>query len=188
MPSSSDHSADERTDADRLPVDERLGSDRRSLTLDVLTGLETVVELSELAAGIGVRELGFDDADSATIERIAIDLHHVHLPALAEASPLEYDPSSRRIDPSGLEANAASVVEARRSARDESLRTVLDSLPDDGEIRLEVLSRRVAEETASETDSHANAVACQLHHRYLPALADAGHVRYDPEAHTVEPL
>ncbi|WP_225336608.1 DUF7344 domain-containing protein [Halomicrobium urmianum] len=184
MSEPTDHSADGRTDADRLLVER---PDRRRLTLDVLAGLETSVQLDELAAGVAVRELGFDDADSTAIDCIAVDLHHVHLPALADVSALEYDPSSKRIDPSGLGTNVASVFETRRSAAGERQRTVLASLPDGREISVERLSRRIAEETAGATDAHTDTVACTLHHCDLPALADAGRVRYDPEDRTVEP-
>lgn len=97
------------TDADASTVElsasdrhELLVADRRRLTLDILAGNTTPVELEELAAGIAAREDGIDAVDEETIERAAIDLHHAHLPKMAELGVLEYDPETRRIDPSGI--------------------------------------------------------------------------------------
>ncbi|WP_331236472.1 DUF7344 domain-containing protein [Natronorarus salvus] len=84
-----------------LAPDERyslLASARRRLALDLLAETTATLDLEEFAAGIVARE-GTIPADSDAIERVAISLHHVHLPALADADVLEYDPERRLIEP-----------------------------------------------------------------------------------------
>lgn len=78
-----------------------LASDRRRLALDILTGKTAPVELEELAVGIAAREGGSDAVDEETVERVAITLHHVHLPKMVDLGVLDYDPKTNRIDPDG---------------------------------------------------------------------------------------
>lgn len=100
-------SSNETTDSPEitgLPASERyrlLAADRRRLALDILAGQTTPVELEELAAGIAAREDESTSVDEETLERVAITLHHTHLPKLAEAGVLDYDPESHQIDPDG---------------------------------------------------------------------------------------
>ena len=78
--------------ADRHRV---LTSERRRLTLDILAGTGAAVERVELARGIVAREDGIDAVDEDAILHVAITLHHVHLPLIAELGVLAYDPESR---------------------------------------------------------------------------------------------
>ncbi|WIV66522.1 DUF7344 domain-containing protein [Natrialbaceae archaeon AArc-T1-2] len=105
----SNNGSDERADAVELTTDEYhelLVSKRRRLTIDVLGGNTSSVALDELAAGIVAREEGIDAANEDAVERVAIDLHHVHLPKMDELGLLEYDPDSCRVDPSGVSIDA----------------------------------------------------------------------------------
>ena len=82
-----------------LPTGDRhrlLASARRRLALEILAERTTPLDLEELAAKIAARE---DGADEATPERVAVSLHHVHLPMMAALGVVEYDPGTHRIDP-----------------------------------------------------------------------------------------
>ena len=83
--------------ADLRPPDRHrlLMSERRRLTLDILEGTGTSIELEELARGIVAREDGIDAVDEDAILHVAITLHHNHLPFIAETGILEYDPVGR---------------------------------------------------------------------------------------------
>lgn len=87
-----------------LPAGERhrlLAADRRRLVLQVLAGEAPPVDLEGLAAAVAAREAADDAVEEQTVERVTITLHHNHLPTLAAAGALEYDPESNRIDPEG---------------------------------------------------------------------------------------
>lgn len=101
--------AHEETDVDAhtgeqatLPPDDRhslLAAARRRLTLDVLAETTGVVELEALAAEVAARDVGRDPVDGSAVKHVAIDLHHVHLPKLADYGLVTYDPSTHWIDP-----------------------------------------------------------------------------------------
>lgn len=96
---------DEDTSVVELAVSDRhglLAADRRRLTLDILDGKTTAVELAELAAGIAAREGGIDAVDEESIERVAVSLHHIHLPKMDDLGVLDYDPEERTLDPPGV--------------------------------------------------------------------------------------
>lgn len=73
-----------------------LRDDRRRLVLDVLAERPETVTLSEVAAEVAAREDGCD-ADSDTVERIEVALHHTHLPKMDELGALSYRPDTHRI-------------------------------------------------------------------------------------------
>lgn len=82
---------------------ELLASERRRELLDVLADRTTPVELEKVAV-LTVVEGDDPDAgapDDGSVQRVATTLHHTHLPKMAEAGVLDYDPQSRRIDPRG---------------------------------------------------------------------------------------
>ena len=81
-------------------------AERRRLLLDVLAEESEPAGLGELAATIAAREDGTDAVDEATAERVAVTLHHVHLPKMGELGILDYDPESHRIDPDGVTTEA----------------------------------------------------------------------------------
>lgn len=71
---------------------ELLAVGRRRTTLDILADSNTPVELEELAATVAERENSQGIADKAIIERVAISLHHSHLPKMADLGIIDYDP------------------------------------------------------------------------------------------------
>lgn len=91
-----DTNASDLTASDRHRL---LAVERRRLVLDILAGNTDPVELDELATGIVEREDGTDAVDEPTVERVAITLHHVHLPKVAQFGIIDYDPKTRRIEP-----------------------------------------------------------------------------------------
>ena len=78
-----------------------LAAERRRLVLQVLAGEPPPVDLETLAVEVAARETESLAVDEQTIDRVAIALHHTHLPMLADAGVLAYDPESHRIDPGG---------------------------------------------------------------------------------------
>lgn len=105
--------SNETTDGIASPVDlttsERhrlLASARRKLTLEILDETTAPIDLDELAARLFARETGAD-GDETAVERVAIALHHVHLPKLDSAGVLRYDPRSHLVEFTDRRANAA---------------------------------------------------------------------------------
>ena len=74
-----------------------LSSKRRRVLLGVLDDRQTPVDLDVLADAVETRE-NDGDARSDGSEPVAITLHHNHLPRLAEAGVVEYDPTARRVE------------------------------------------------------------------------------------------
>lgn len=96
---------DDPTDGDRtvadLTVDERydlLTADRRRVALEVLSETGAPVDLDEVATEVAVRERGDDSPPNGVVERIAVSLHHVHLPRMADLGVVDYDTVSNRIE------------------------------------------------------------------------------------------
>jgi hypothetical protein len=78
----------------KLPASEcykLLASEHRRLTIDILIETTPPVELEDLATEIATRTVDVPSNDGA-VERIAISLHHTHLPKMANAGLLKYDP------------------------------------------------------------------------------------------------
>jgi hypothetical protein len=75
-----------------------LASARRRLALSLLEETTAPVTLEEFAASIVAREEA-SAGGGDTVERVAISLHHVHLPRLVDAGVLEYDSTRRLIEP-----------------------------------------------------------------------------------------
>lgn len=74
-----------------------LASERRRVVLDVLANRSPPVDLEDLAGAVAAREAD-EGRDGSDAGRVAIMLHHRHLPILTEIGVLEYEPSSRRIE------------------------------------------------------------------------------------------
>ncbi|WP_436932596.1 DUF7344 domain-containing protein [Halosimplex halobium] len=80
-----------------LGADERyelLAAERRRTALEVLAERGTPVELDDLATAVAAREGG--ETPAAT-DRLAVSLHHVHLPRMADLGVLDYDPGDNRV-------------------------------------------------------------------------------------------
>ena len=78
-----------------------LASDRRRVALEILAESRVPIDFEGMAAEIAEREAGSETVDEATVERVAVDLHHVHLPLMAELGVVDYDLDSRRVNSDG---------------------------------------------------------------------------------------
>ena len=74
-----------------------LSSERRRTVLEVLADRTSPLALEDLAAAVAAREADEARCGSGT-GRVAITLHHQHLPMLTDAGVLEYEPSTKRIE------------------------------------------------------------------------------------------
>ena len=75
-----------------------LSVERRRLVLDVLTGKSAPIDIESLAGGVAAREEGLDASEEETIQRVSVELHHIHLPLMTAMGVLEYDPDAGRVD------------------------------------------------------------------------------------------
>lgn len=99
---------DEVLDTVELTASERhrlLKEERRRLALFVLAGRTAPVELEEVTAQIVAREGGTAGPDNDDRRRVAHSLRYVHLPRLADAGVLDYDPEANLIEPPKSEAH-----------------------------------------------------------------------------------
>lgn len=85
-------------------LDERyrlLSVARRRVTLDILTDQSEPIELTALARLVTAFEhdCNADEVDPETRERVAISLHHVHLPKMDDFGVVEYDTDTREVEP-----------------------------------------------------------------------------------------
>ncbi|AGB37154.1 DUF7344 domain-containing protein [Natronococcus occultus] len=72
---------------------DRLTENRHRLTLEALAALTVPAGLEELAAAVAEH-----DDSSMTVERVAIELHHAHLPRMTDNGVLDYDPERRLVE------------------------------------------------------------------------------------------
>lgn len=99
-PPSSSASSSGLTDSDRHRL---FAAEQRRIALELLEEADLPVALEELATAITDREteLGTREADApdaGDAERVAISLHHVHLPLMADLGVVDYDAASRRVE------------------------------------------------------------------------------------------
>lgn len=78
-----------------------LAAERRRVALDVLSSMATPVRLDVLAEAIAA--YGDDEdregrASGDRVERIAVTLHHHHLPMMTDLGVVRYDPESQRVE------------------------------------------------------------------------------------------
>ena len=74
-----------------------LGNPRRRVVLAHLQRrADETVDVDEVIDAVAARERP-DPGPGTHRERVAIDLHHVHLPKLADAGVIEYDPMERTL-------------------------------------------------------------------------------------------
>lgn len=77
-----------------------MANQRAYYTLSYLSSVSVdVLELEDLADGVAEWEVeaGMADDIEERRRRVAIDLHHNHLPKLAEAAIVDYDPRSKTV-------------------------------------------------------------------------------------------
>lgn len=83
------------TESDRHRL---LSAERREVALDVLVKRPTPVALEDLAEAVARCESGVEVPPWDLLERVAITLHHNHLPMMTAAGAIKYDPTSRRVE------------------------------------------------------------------------------------------
>lgn len=94
-------------------VFDALANERRRVVLDSLAEAEPPVRVDDLARRVAARERRGDRAGEpgrgppeGAVRRVHVSLHHTHLPKLAEAGLLDYDPDHQVVreaaDPSDL--------------------------------------------------------------------------------------
>lgn len=71
--------------------------ERCKTTLDVLADRTVPVELDDVAAAVAERESG-DSLDDESVQRVALSLHHFHLPKMAAFGVVDYDTDATRIE------------------------------------------------------------------------------------------
>lgn len=168
---------------------ELLAADRRQMVLDLLAGQTTSSTLEELAAGVAAREDGTDADDEQAVQRVAISLHHCHLPKLAESGLLDYDPETRQIDPKGtVQLPGSDQAMDWLAVFSDPLRfLVLENLTARERTTLEELAGDLADANDPAVDSHPRTISIELHHNQLPRLDELGFVDYDHVDRVVEP-
>lgn len=94
------HGTSEYESKAELSEDERhevLSVKRRRLILDILENETTPIGLDTLESKLATRETGVDEDDEEAVERVALSLHHVHLPKMVASGILDYDTSAYQI-------------------------------------------------------------------------------------------
>jgi len=178
-----------RSDTVERSVRERfelLAPERRRLALAVLEERSSRIDLADLAADVAERE------PDATVREVQIALHHAHLPKLAAAGVVDYDPATRTIAPTADDSEtAADLAMAVRDASPlavELRRRVLEYF-DAATCRtasLDDLARYAAMRLDGSRDLSADRVRIRLHHVDLPKLAAAGLIDYELQFVTVK--
>lgn len=187
---------------------ESVGDETRRETLAVLQGRTSPVPVEELAAVIVSAHEGIPVADVTEADRapVAVDLAHVHLPALADADLVEWAPGDGAVAPTDhpvhddeqlqdmlsadVDADVWDAVVARLA--DARRRHIVSILEDgDGTIGRRALARRVAAREVDEgpsdvAPSTVDTVETSLYHTHIPALRRAGLVDSDGETVTYD--
>jgi hypothetical protein len=96
---------DERSNSGRVSgaIDEHewrayLSEERCEIAFDVLIDSEAPIDLSELARSVSERQRDAGSSGRQHARRVAVSLHHNHLPRLSELDLIDYDHGSTRIE------------------------------------------------------------------------------------------
>lgn len=188
-----------------------LAVERRRVALDVLTEGSAPIFLDDLAVAVVEREVNDCVATEESVERVAISLHHHHLPKMENIGVVQYDPDERLVirtpasDSNDLETATGtrstspqgdrylteiSDAEIHRLLANERRRTALEALSElTPPVALEDLAALVAMQESSglvTNDEQEASVAIALHHAHLPMLDELGIIEYNPEKARVD--
>ena len=95
---------DAADDATELSLSDRyaiMSEARRRVTLSALTEQPSTVSLETLAAEVAQREGDAPDPDPEHVDRVAVSLHHIHLPMMDDHDVLCYDADQHRVEQVG---------------------------------------------------------------------------------------
>lgn len=101
MPQTTHDAVDTRNAEGELTTEERydlLGDERRRHALAVLAERSAPIDLESLAEAVADRETAVARPSADEIERVAVSLHHVHLPRAADLGVLDYDAGGNRVE------------------------------------------------------------------------------------------
>jgi len=76
-----------------------LASEHRRAVIDVLADRPRPMDLEELAVAVSERDPGGDHVGRDRAARMAVSLHHVHLPKMDDVGIVDYDPVTKRVVP-----------------------------------------------------------------------------------------
>lgn len=129
---------------------------------------------------------------------VRIQLHHVHLPKLADNGIIEWDNEKQTVaatdhpvydnfQPEELASldGRELVVSELATGRRRKVLTIVES--ENGSVMREVAARELAsmEADGQPTDAHIKEVNIQLHHSHLLKLEEAGIIEYDSDNATI---
>lgn len=72
-------------------------AERRRVALDLLADEATPVELTELAEQVAEAETDGVETGAEAVDRVALTLHHLHLPKMSEVGVVDYDPEANQV-------------------------------------------------------------------------------------------
>ncbi|WP_415378963.1 hypothetical protein [Halosimplex sp. TS25] len=75
-----------------------LADGRRRLALAELAERAAPVALGDLAEAVAAREEDDASPPVGAVERVAVSLHHVHLPRVEDHGVIDYDPAANRVE------------------------------------------------------------------------------------------
>lgn len=76
---------------------------RRRALVSILADRNPPVSLTGLATAVAARELETDDVPAEQADAVAVTLHHVHLPKLADGDIVTYDPVTKTVSDAAVE-------------------------------------------------------------------------------------
>lgn len=101
MSTIADDSTDDEGEHSRMSESARhriLSNERRRTALAVLENRSTPIELETMAAEIANLNRDTATVGEEAVDRLAIVLHHNHLPMLADFGVIAYDPEEKRVE------------------------------------------------------------------------------------------
>jgi hypothetical protein len=101
MSRTSNKLTDERAEGADLTASERhrlLADDRRRAALACLASRTEPVDLADLTLAVTKRETEASPVPEDRLERVAVSLHHNHLPQMSDLGVLDYDAESGEVE------------------------------------------------------------------------------------------
>lgn len=182
---------------------------RQRLILSSLVDNGGSLSLDELATALSAWKNDAPPDDVTAEDRHAVlrELHHIHLPALADAGIVSYDPETSTVavsDHPALDEDwVADLLASPVGPTDRIRDPVLDALTDQrrraalsilvndsdsisaSDLAAHVVAQEGANELVEVSEREHAEVLTELHHVHLPKLADAGLIDYDASEQTV---